>query len=290
MRIRNILLLIGFIVVSVACKQQIQSAEPTLMVTIEPLRYFTEQIVGEQFKVVSMVPKGTSPETYDPTPQQLMALAKSKAYLQIGYIGFELSWIDKLKENTPYLPFFDTSKGIQLIEAEDHNHGDHQHGGVEPHIWNSARNAKIIAQNILQAVIQLDSIHKDDYTENYRKLVEELDETDKEIQNIIKEHPFAAGFMIYHPALSYFARDYGIEQISIEKEGKEPTPSHLKKLIETCKAKNIHVIFVQPEFDIRNAEIIAEQTNSQIIPIDPLSYDWKEQMLHVAKSLILFIE
>ena len=92
--------------------------------------------------------------------------------------------------------------------------------------------------------------------------------------------------MIYHPALSYFARDFDLEQISIEEEGKEPTPGHLKKLIQECMKKNIHVIFIQPEFDKKNAEVIAEQTKSKIIPINPLTYHWHDEMLNVAKALI----
>ena len=89
--------------------------KPVITVTIEPLRYFTEAIAGDNFSVVSMVPKGSSPETYDPTPQQLVDLAKSKAYFRIGYIGFEQTWMDRLMNNTPHIQVFDTSKGIDLI-------------------------------------------------------------------------------------------------------------------------------------------------------------------------------
>ena len=104
----------------------------TLTVTIEPLRYFTEAIAGDKFNIVSMVPEGSNPETYDPTPQQLVKLAKSKAYLQIGHIGFEQAWIKKLQANTPNLPFYDMSEGIDLIhEINGHTHGKedkHAHG------------------------------------------------------------------------------------------------------------------------------------------------------------------
>ena len=92
-------------------------------------------------------------------------------------------------------------------------------------------------------------------------------------------------FVIYHPALTYFARDYGLHQISIEEGGKEPSPAHLKDLIDVCRAENVGVIFVQPEFDKRNAETIAQQTGTRVVPINPLSYDWEEEMLNVAKAL-----
>ena len=113
-----------------ACdSKQSTSTKPTLTVTLEPLRYFTETIAGDKFKIVSMVPKGSSPETYDPTPQQLVNLDKSTAYLRIGYIGFEQAWMDKLTTNAPHLKVFDTSKGIDVIHETGHNHGDHHHEG-----------------------------------------------------------------------------------------------------------------------------------------------------------------
>lgn len=92
-------------------------------------------------------------------------------------------------------------------------------------------------------------------------------------------------FMIYHPALSYFARDYGLHQIPIEAGGKEPSPAHLKALIDTCNSENVHVIFVQPEFDRRNAELIAQQTGTRVVDINPLSYDWETEMLNIAQAL-----
>ena len=134
-------------------------AKPVITVTLEPQRYFTEAIAGDKFNIVSMVPEGSNPETYDPTPQQLVKLAKSKAYLTIGHIGFEQAWIKKLQANTPNLPFYDMSEGIDLIhEINGHTHGKedkHAHG-VEPHIWNSTRNAAILAENIYKVLCELD--------------------------------------------------------------------------------------------------------------------------------------
>ncbi len=281
----NILLLA--IIALFSCNSQPKSDKETIMVTIEPLRYFTESIVGNQFQVISMVPKGSSPETYDPTPQQLIELSKSKLYLKIGYIGFELSWMDKIQSNAPHLNIIDTSIGINYIHGKGHNHGDHYHeGGIEPHVWNSTENAKIIAQNILQAVIRLDSENKDLYESNYKNLIGLIEDTNTAVQSILTRDGVAKGFMIYHPALSYFARDYGLQQISIEEDGKEPTPAHLKMLIKKSKELNIHTIFIQPEFDKKNAEVIAKETKSKVIGINPLAYDWSEELIKTAKALV----
>lgn len=268
-----------------ACKPSAQAEQkPTITVTLEPLRYFTEAIAGDQYQVVSMVPKGSSPETYDPTPQQLVALNKSQAYFRIGHIGFEQTWMDRLASNSPQLKFFDTSKGIDLIHTAGHQHGDHYHaGGVEPHVWNSTNNAIILAENIYQALSELDTSYQSYYKERLDSLKQTIQQTDRTIRELLQK--VDRTFLIYHPALSYFARDYGLKQISIEDEGKEPSPAQLKTLIETCRKENIHVIFVQQEFDIRNAQLIADELGVTIIPINPLSYDWPTEMINVANAL-----
>lgn len=260
--------------------------KPVIVVTIEPQRYFTEAIAGDKFDVISIVPKGSSPETYDPTPQQLVSLGDSKAYLRIGYIGFEQVWMDRLIDNTPHIQIFDTSKDIDLILGEAHNHGDHQHaGGVEPHIWNSTNNALIIARNTYKALCQLDKENEAYYLNRYDSLCQRIMHTDSIIRKTLQQPGTAQSFMIYHPALSYFARDYGLQQISIEEGGKEPSPAHLKDLVDLCRQEDVRIIFIQPEFDRRNAEIIARETGTDIVPINPLSYDWEAEMLAVAQTL-----
>ena len=268
-----------------ACSNTSQkSQKPIITVTLEPLRYFTEAIAGENFDVVSMVPKGSSPESYDPTPQQLVNLSQSQAYLRIGYIGFEQAWMKRLEANNPDMKVFDTSQGVNLIRGEGHWHGDHYHeGGIEPHIWNSAHNASVIADNIYAALCELDVAHKADYKHRLDSLKQIFAQTDANIRLLLENADNT--FLIYHPALSYFARDYNLKQISIEEGGKEPSPAQLKNLIETCRKENAHTIFVQQEFDQRNAQLIADELGVNIISINPLSYDWEEEMLRVAKAL-----
>ena len=268
-----------------ACGNTTQKNEkPILTVTLEPLRYFTEAIAGNQYQVVSMVPKGSSPESYDPTPQQLVNLSRSQAYLRIGYIGFEQAWMKKLEENNPDMKVFDTSKGVNLIRDKGHWHDDHFHeGGVEPHIWNSTQNAAVIADNIYTALCELDVTHQSDYKQRLDSLKQIIRQTDINIRTLLENAD--STFLIYHPALSYFARDYGLKQISIEEGGKEPSPAQLKALIDTCRKENAHTIFVQQEFDQRNAQLIADELGVNVVSINPLSYNWAEEMLRVASAL-----
>ena len=268
-----------------ACGNTTQKSEKSILtVTLEPLRYFTEAIAGDNYEIVSMVPKGSSPESYDPTPQQLVNLSKSQAYFRIGYIGFEQTWMKKLEANCPDMKVYDTSKGIDLIRDKGHWHGDHFHeGGVEPHVWNSTQNALIIADNIYQALCELDSTHQEDYQKRLDVLKQTIQQTDTNVRTLLENAD--STFLIYHPALSYFARDYGLKQVSIEEGGKEPSPAQLKALIETCRNENVHTIFVQQEFDQRNAQLIANELGVNIVSINPLSYDWVKEMIRIAEAL-----
>ena len=281
---KKLIYLLALLIMCTCGNPSSQNEKPTLTVTLEPLRYFTEAIAGDRYEVVSMVPKGSSPESYDPTPQQIVALSRSQAYLRIGYIGFEQAWMKKLEANAPDMKVFDTSRGVDLIRGEGHWHGDHFHGGgVEPHIWNSTRNASIIVDNIYQALCELDSTHQEEYKIRLDSLKKTIAQTDANVSTFLKNAD--STFLIYHPALSYFARDYGLKQISIEEGGKEPSPAQLKTLIETCRKEKAHVIFVQQEFDQRNAQLIADELGVNVVSINPLSYDWAEEMIRVAQAL-----
>lgn len=290
---KRILSLFWVVLLLTACggeggrKKNAVLVKPTITVTIEPLRYFTEAIVGDRFRVTSIVPKGSSPETYDPTPQQLIALTHSKAYFRIGYIGFEQVWLDKLAENAPHLRFFNLSEGVDLIYDDAHIHAASQpkEAGVEPHVWCSTVNAQIIASNILKALHVLDADNDSVYLKRYDALCHRIEQTDSLIRSTLSVADADTTFMIYHPALSYFARDYGLHQIPIEAGGKEPSPTHLQALIDLCRTEEVNVIFVQPEFDRRNAEIIARQTGTHVVDINPLAYDWDDEMLRVAYAL-----
>jgi zinc transport system substrate-binding protein len=268
-----------------------QGNERIISVTIEPQRYFAERIGGDKFTIHTVVPAGQSPETYDPTPQQMIRVSKSLAYLRIGYIGFEQAWMQNIEDNNPEMKVFDLSEGIELIPdtdeedgTDDHHHHGHHHGGIDPHIWNSVYGAKVIARNILNAFIALDKEQASWYRQNYDRLLEEIDETGAVLQEWLL--PLSnRTFIIYHPALTYFAGEFDLTQLCIEMDGKEPSPAQLKELVETAREHQVKVVFIQQEFDQKNARLIAEETGCRLVTINPLSYDWSKEMIHIAKSL-----
>ena len=279
---RNFLLSVGTILLLFACSNKVKQ-ENIITVTIEPQRYFAEQLVDSLFRIECMVPAGTSPETYDPTPGQMTKLARSKAYFCIGHIGFEEVWMDKLKQNYPQISFYDNSRGIPLITGHSHTNHSHEQG-VDPHIWNSPKAVRLIVQNMYSSLVAIDPPNQNRYAVNLQRLLEQIDVIDEKITQLLQNSSQKA-FIIYHPALSYFARDYGLAQYSIEADGKEPSPEQLKTLMKIAKEKDIKTVFVQQEFDRRNAELVAKETDCRLILINPLSYDWGEEMLHIAQAL-----
>jgi zinc transport system substrate-binding protein len=284
-------ILLGILSLS-GCKPSKTDKIPTLSVTIEPQKYFLSKIVGDHYQINCIVPSGSNPESADFTPSQMVALDKSAAYFKIGYLGIENTLIDKVSRSNPELKIVDCSQGIESAgdahihcENGDHSHSHtYGHAGGDPHTWSSVRSAKVIAENMYKALLELDGNNEADYTANYNKLAAGIDSTDSIIKSYIDKAP-SKSFIIYHPALSYFADEYGLTQYSIEHEGKNPSPSQLRELIDKARADGIKVVFIQQEFDTKNAETVAEAINGKTIPINLLLYNWDEEMIKIAKAL-----
>ena len=272
-----------------ACGEKRQTQNKIVSVTIEPQRYFAEQIAGDKLTIHCVVPSGQSPESYDPTPQQIIQIGESTAYLRIGSIGFEQAWMDKIIENNPHLQVFDLSEGMSMIHLDEMEHeSDHHHhhhpNGTDPHIWTSIKGAKTIAMNTWKAFTELDPENSGYYKENYNKLMQTIEATEDSIRTLLEPLNNRC-FIIYHPALTYLADEFGLKQLSIEMDGKEPSPAQLKLLVETARKQQALVVFIQQEFDQKNAELIAKETGCRLSVIHPLNYEWNTEMIHIAKAL-----
>lgn len=259
--------------------------ERTISVSILPQRYFVERIAGDYVKVNVMIPPGANPAVSDLSTEQLKALHNSSVYFAVGYLPFELSNLYPFLETQKNMLLVKQSVGMDLEQGtcnHDHGHG-HQHdhgsreGNFDPHVWMSPRYAEMMARTILDVLAAKFPDQRATFEKNYRQLRVEIDSIDQAARRIISEKENKT-FLIYHPALTYFAKDYGMEQISIEDEGKEPNPSHLKAVIDTCRVKGIKIVFIQNQFDVANAKAVAKEIDGEVITIDPLSPDWKAEM------------
>lgn len=261
-------------------KDGLDPNKPTVTVTIEPFRYFVEQIAVNDVNVNVMVPAGSSPETYEPTPQQMVDLSQSVFYFKVGQIGFEKTWMKKLQQNAPNMKVIDTSTGIRMLKT--------QSGNIDPHTWMSIKSADIITSNIAKALMDKYPEKAEEYKKRLRdfrknKLDKLQNEIDKYLSTIKGEK--LKSFVIYHPTLTYFAKENGLKQYAIEEEEREPSITQLKELIQRAKSEDINIIFVQKEFSNRNIQVFIDATHSKAVEINPLSYDWEGQMLLITKEI-----
>lgn len=278
--------LLAFIfILAVACAGPQKTDKPTIAVTILPQKQFVEKLAGDLVNVQVLVPPGASPELYSLMPSQMTGLSSTLAWIGIGKVGFEEGWVDKIRESNPKLKYFDSSLQADWIAGEEEEHGDHVHlHGVDPHIWSSPSEVKKIARESCKALIDVLPEHKAEFTENLARFEKEIDELDAELKNTFDKLP-SKKFLIFHPALTYLARDYGLEQVAMEVDGKEPSPRHLKELAEMAKNENIKAIFVQKEFNMENARQMAKEIGGQVIQVDPLNENWADELRSIAQKI-----
>ncbi|MCD4806218.1 MAG: zinc ABC transporter substrate-binding protein [Methanococcoides sp.] len=253
-------------------------------VSILPQQEFVEKIAGDNVDTVLMIPPGASPATHEPSPGQLRELTKARVYFIVGSeLPFEEVWLGKIEGINENLLIVDCSKGIDMIDTETEEHdgeenthledGDHAHEGSDPHVWTSPINAKIMVENTYLGLIEIDPENKDIYLKNKESYLKELDDADAMIREKLMEGE-ERSFMTYHPSWGYFATEYGLDMITIENEGKEPSPQDMQRVIDKAKEKNIKTIFVQAQFSKQSAETIASAIDGKVVVVDPLAKDY----------------
>lgn len=248
-----------------------------ITVTIEPLRYFAEQLVGDRAEVTTLVPKGSSPETYEPTAQQMVALGNSMMFIKVGDLGFERTWVAKLGDLADGIEIVDTSEGIATVESTSR-------GVTDQHTWMSCANALVIVKNIYNSLRKADPENASFYEGRYNALVAKIEKLNAELTESLNTVE-GSSFIIYHPALTYFAKEYGLHQLAVEEDGREPSAASLAKVIDEAKAEGVRLMLVQQEFDRRNAEIVAKALNIGMTTINPLSYEWEKEMRDIGRII-----
>lgn len=267
-----------------ACGRKVAPGDKQIItVSIPPFKYFIEQIAGDDFSVNVMVPAGANPHIYEPFPEQITNLSKSVAYISNGFLGFEMTWLDRFYEINGDMKKLNLGDKIEPLEPEHHHDGGFTES-ADPHYWVSPVCAEIMAVSIRDFLSELNPGRTEVYERNYKKLDSLILSTENTAKAYFSNTPYKA-FMIYHPNLGYIARDYGLEEISVEYEGKEPPPSRMKYLIDRARKENIRVIFVQKEYDTKNAKAIADEIGAEIRIIDPLSENWERSVMDIITSL-----
>lgn len=274
----------------VSCQgNRAESDKIQISVSIIPQKYLATFIAGDKCDVQAMLPPGSNHETYEPAPRDMEKISTSKLYLAVGALDFELTWLNRLKASNTDMKVINTSEGIEMLnghihEGEAENEIGHKSHGIDPHTWLSASCMKIQAANICTALSLIDSSNSTFYKGNLEKFKKLADSVDGKIREKLAGTE-SKSILIFHPALAYFCRDYGLTQISIEQDGKEPSPAYMADLIKIAKEKGIKAIFISKEFDTRNAEAIAREINGKVIVIDPMAENWSANMIQLAQLI-----
>ncbi len=266
-------------------------AKPNIIVSIPPQKTFVQKIAKDKAEVTVMVEPGNSPHSYEPKPSQMISISKADLYFSIG-VEFENVWLDRFKAQNPKLKFVDMDNKVPKIQiAEHHQHENkhpdkgHHHNGTDPHTWTSPKNVAIMAKNIYTALVQTDPQNEPFYRSNLDNFIKEIQDTDAQIKNALKEVRPKSKFMVFHPSWGYFAHEYDLVQIAVEIEGKTPKPKEMIKVINEAKEEKVKVIFTQPEFSDKSAQIIARETGIVVKKISPLDPNWSENLISIAHEI-----
>ncbi|HUD01323.1 MAG TPA: zinc ABC transporter substrate-binding protein [Rhabdochlamydiaceae bacterium] len=261
-----------------------KSSKPVVLVTIPPYAYFVEQIAGDTVLIEIFVPPGANPHIYEPTPKQVEKFAEAKIWFRYGD-SIEQKILPFLQKS--HVKDIDLSKGIHLLTATEHTCGDHTHEGKDLHIWLDPLLALKQAKKISEELSQTWPEHQKLFEQNYLQLAHRLEALDAEIKTELK--PFkGATLLLSHPALGYYCARYGLHQLSVECEGKDPLPKQVAYVVKEAQEKGVKVVFIEPQYNNKGASLIAEKLHLPIYQIDPYALDYFHMMQDISKSIVKY--
>ncbi len=261
-----------------------KSSKPVVLVTIPPYAYYVEQIAGDTVSTEIFVPPEANPHTYEPTPKQVEKFAQAKIWFRFGD-PIEQKILPFLREK--HVKDIDLSKGLPLLTATEHVCGDHVHEGKDLHVWLDPHLASKQAKRISEELSLLWPEHKKLFEQNYTQLAQRLETLDQEIQTELRPYE-GITLMLSHPALGYYCKRYGLHQISVECEGKDPLPKQVAHVVQEAQDKDVKVIFIEPQYNNKGARLIAEKLELPIYQIDPYALDYFHMMRDISKSIVIY--
>ena len=276
-----IIIIIAAVILGYMAEERTSSLNNTdkigVIVSIGPQVEFVNAVGGDKVDVTLMVPSTADVHTYEPLPSQLSNVASAKMYVEIGSsVEFETNYMDKLKSSNPSMLVVNSSKGIQFLPAEDSDET------IDPHVWVSPKNAKIMVENIYEGLVQIDPSNKDYYQKNRDEYLAKLDELDQNTTKLLENR--TKPILIYHPAFAYYARDYNLTIIGAMVNDEEPSPQRIAKMVDVAQEYNITAVYQEPQYSSKVMESIASQIGGQVIMVDILGENYLESMENIAEA------
>lgn len=269
--------------------------KPHVVVSLPVMQYFVDRLTQDSVEVTVMVPSGADHDTYSPKPNQMRRLASANAYLALGPLEFERTWHQRLTAAAPNMTWFQLTDSIDLITG--HQHHDHSNFcnhdnpdaptvDADPHFWLSPLQTKRLCVNMARCLSTIAPQFADSINVQLQALVQDLDSLHAKLTHVANSHPNLA-FVIYHPALGYVQRDYGITQLVVGSEGVSVRPMHFAQMTNNARRAGVRVIFLQQGYSPERLETMANEIGAHIVPIQPEDYDYMTTMDHIISSLAL---
>ena len=250
----------------------------TVAVSLQPYATLVKMLGGDRVNVVTLLPPGADPHNFEPKPAVIKAFSLAQVYFSDGS-GLDKVWLPRFLAANKDVKVIDISKNIEWMKSEHDDHDIHGHhhdeDEIDPHIWTSPYRVKFLAQNIYQALKQLDPEHEIFYMRQNHLAQDRLIALERKLNETVIGLPSdRRSFIVFHPSYGYLAKDFKLKQYAIEVNGKEPKPRDLANLIKMGRKNGIKAVFVQPEFSKRAAETIAKDLGAVVVETDPLAADF----------------
>lgn len=251
-------------------------------VSVLPQVEIARSIGGERINVQAILEQGDSCGVFEARPSQLAWLANADIFFRIG-LAWEDSMLPRIQQAVPSLKVIDLREGLELHRIQ-YQHGDHVHTLWDPHTWLDPVLVDAMARRIANELTRLDPDGSEYYAQRYQEFSQNLSRLDENLKNQMQSFGEKI-FFVYHPAFGYFAERYGLVQVAIQDQGKEPTPRQMRQLLQFARENQVATIFVQPQENRQHAEIIARSIGAQIVDLDPLAPAWYENMLTMGEKI-----
>ncbi len=279
--------ILGALIVLCGCTRTTPSKKPVILASIAPYAFLVESLVGDTASVVTIVPQGANPHVFEPSPRDLASVADARVWVCAGEM-FEDKLIRSVKAVAADLRIVDVWQEAELLGghvcAHHSAHDSFHHEAVDKHVWMSPKNAIRQARSIAQVLIEKFPEHSVLYKNNLSELEENLTRLDIYIQDLLyfKKHTLV---LLSHPSLAYFCKDYDLEQLSVEVEGKDPLPQDISRLLGHVMEHDLKKIFTQKGYNNRGAEVIALELGLSTHEIDPYAYDYLNNLRELAQLI-----
>lgn len=247
----------------------------TIAVSIPPQADFVKNICGDSAEIITVIPAGYSPETYEPAPRDIEKLSGADIYFTIGVPAEGSGILPHVKELEVYNlaeKCAETYPELTLGEERD------------PHIWLSPRRAALMTDLIAKRLSELHPEMSEAFSAASASYIEKITSAAAEASEILSSAK-SKDFIVFHPAFGYFADEYGLRMIALEEEGKEATASRIAQLADMAKSEGLNTIFYQQETDGHQARAFAEEIGGKAVQLSPLSEDYTENLLHMARAI-----